>query len=231
MTAFRCPVAIGWLALIGLLPILVLGMTIVFLRSPMDPWAAGAVWGATLVFFTIPGVLLPLVAGGVVYWRAQRRGEKTACVRWALLPGVLVALGGLIFLGNQMTRTAHDEAHLWQMRVLEVPEPERYGVDLYASVLDLALTWQGASDAVHDRRLARLAGNAEACLRQDASAWKWRDQVHAWVLDDPNPEQQAMRQARWVNLLSQYGAEYRAHQAGCDSTLNFKTVEERYPHG
>lgn len=231
MTSSRCPVAIGWLALIGLLPVLVLAATILFLRSPMDPWAEGGVWGVTLVFFTIPGVLLPLVAGGVLYWRVQGRGESTVCLRWALLPGLLIALGGLIFLGNQMTRATQDEAHRWQMRVLEVPLPERDVVNLYATVLDLALTWQGASDAVHDRRLARLVGNAEACLHQNASAWSWHEQVRTWVLDDPDPAQQAMRQAHWVNLVSQYGDAYRSHQAVCDPTLNFKTVEDRYPHG
>lgn len=231
MNASRPSLAQGWLLLIGLLPVLVLAATIGFLSRPMDPWAAGAVWGVTLVFFTLPGVLLPLVVGAVLYWRARGRGEQTTRFRWALLPGAVIALGGLLFLGSQAMRASHDESHLWQSRVLEVPEPERYAVHGYATVLDLAVAWQGTSGEVLDRRLARLAGNAEACLRQNAAAWQWHDRVHAWVLDDPNPEEHAQRQARWVNLISQYGTEYRAHQMACDATLNFKTAEERYPHG
>lgn len=230
----RCPHSPWWLVFIGITPILVLAGAIFWLRSPMDPWAAAAIWGSLIFFYATPGVLIPLGAGVVTLLRVYARHERPApCLLWALVPGLATMVGSLAMLGYGTIRQEVAESHLWQQKVNTVASQERDKVEEYLTVHDAIISWVDTSDEHFNRRLSRLAGNADACLRQrlPGLAETRRNEFLEWVLDASDANERALRRHHWDSLLRRYPAEYQQHRAQCDDTLNFNTVETRYPNG
>lgn len=234
MNRHKCPHSVWWLAFIAGAPILALAYVLYLLNLPVDPWAAGAHWGAVIAFYGAPGVLIPLVCGVLTYFRVWRRKEAVSrCLLLAMLPSVCILTASLIFFFNNAMQLVRLESRSWQSKAYALPTEEREPIQQYLTIQELALTWVDASDERLNHRLVRLSANAEACLRQKLPNLQAEriQELNQWVhVGETNAADEKV-QTRWQRLLNQYPSDYQQYRTHCDETLNFNTVETRYPNG
>lgn len=234
MNNHNCPHSLWWLAFIAGSPILVSAYVLYLLNLPVDPWAAGAYWGGVIAFYGAPGVLIPLVCGVLTCFGVWRRKEAVSrCLLLAMLPSVCILMASLIFHFNNAMQLVKLESLSWQNKVYRLPMEERESIQQYLTIQEIALTWVDASNELLNHRLVRLSANAEACLKQKLPNIQ-AERIHElnqWLHVGETNAADEKAQARWQNLLNQYQSDYQQHRIYCDETLNFNTVETRYPNG
>jgi hypothetical protein len=146
---------------------------------------------------------------------------------------VLIIVGGLAFGGYAMINASEVQSRLWQSRVQALPMAEREAVAQYLTIQDLALNWLDASDARRNHHLVRLSANAEACLRQKLPELDGAriDEFKRWVRVGSSAKDDQKAHLRWSVVMQQYQSDYQQHRTRCDASLNFNSVEKRYPDG
>lgn len=234
MINHRCPHSAWWLGFIAIIPILVSAYVVFLLTKPVDPWAAGAFWGAVIFFIALPGVLIPLICGLVTWLLVFRRKQRVSrCLLLAILPGFLISIVSIMFWAYSSAHNAQRESRLWQSKIDTVPIEERDAVHQYLFIQDLALTWVDDPYEVRRHHLVRLSGNAEACLRATLPQLEESriNEFYQWIhIGESDAGDQKSHQI-WQSVLAKYRPDYEQHRAHCDETLNFNTVETRYPNG
>lgn len=235
----ECPHSAWWLGFIAITPILIAAYVVFLLTAPVDPWAAGAIWGVVIFFIALPGVMIPLICGLVTWLLVFRRKQRVSrCLLLALLPSLLITIFSVLFWAYSAKQTTQREARFWQSKIDTVPIEERAAVQEYLLIQDLALTWVENPDVdgsgeVRNHHLVRLSANAEACLRAKLPQLE-ASRIHAyyqWIqVGESDTDDQTSHQL-WQSVLDKFSTDYEQHRAHCDESLNFNTVKTRYPNG
>ncbi len=233
-----CPHSNWWLGFITITPILISAFVVFLLTAPVDPWAAGAFWGAVIFFIAMPGILIPLICGLVTWLLVYRRKQRISrCLLLAILPSILISIFGVLFLVYSAEQTTQQNSRLWQSKINTVPIEERDAVSQYLSIQDLVLTWVDDPvndlDEVRNHHLVRLSGNAEACLRAQLPQFEASriNEFYQWIHVGKTDADDQKSHQLWQSVIGKYRTDHEQHRAHCDETLNFNTVKTRYPNG
>jgi|GEM_PF-2272884 len=234
MNSQTCPHAVGWLAFIAGMPILAAIYVLYMLNQPVDPWAAGAYWGAVIVFYGAPGVLIPLICGIFTCFAVLHRKEKVSrCLLLAISPSISILIVSLMFFFYTSMQATKRETREWQHKVYALPMQEREPIQQYLTMQEIALNWLDASNPLLNHRLVRLSANAEACLRQKLPNVEEERiyELNQWIHVGETGADNIKIHALWQDTTKRYESDYQLHRRQCDETLNFNTVQKRYPNG